>query len=337
MPRRARTTAPGTRDGAGKPRAEGGAESPTIWLDALALLADPLRVRLLRLLSLHELGVGELARIVQVPQSTVSRHLKPLFDGGWLAKRSEGTASLYRRDDTNLPAPLRNLWAMTREQLETGAAVVDDDHRLAQVLAERRADSAHFFGRIGGDWSQLRGDLFGDGFTDGALLGLLDPDWTVADIGCGTGEVTERLAPFVKRVIAVDRESAMLAAARKRLVGVENVEFRKGDVGTLPMTDGEADAAVLMLVVHHVDDPMGTLAECARALRTGGALLVVDMVAHDREHWRHTMGHRHLGFAPETVRSWDGQGGLHLRRLHRLRADTDAKGPGLFTALFRKR
>jgi len=307
--------------------------APVAWLEAMSLLSDPLRLRLLRLLDQHELGVGELARIVQVPQSTVSRHLKPLFESKWLVKRAEGTTSLYRHDPAAMVGPLRQLWELTREQIVTVTAIADDDHRLAQVLAERRGDSAQFFGRIGGDWSQLRGDLFGEGFTDGALLAMIDPGWTVADIGCGTGEATERLAPLVARVIAVDREASMLTAARHRLRGMQNVEFRKGDVHALPIGDAEVDAATAMLLLHHIDDPCAAIAEIARTLRPGGRLLVVDMVAHDREHFRHTMGHRHLGFTPTDVAEWDGCGGLSLRRIHRLRPDTEAKGPGLFAAL----
>ena len=62
----------------------------------LAALAEPTRLRVLRILDGHELSVGELAQVVQLPQSTVSRHLKVLTDSGWLVRRSEGTATLYR-------------------------------------------------------------------------------------------------------------------------------------------------------------------------------------------------------------------------------------------------
>ena len=51
------------------------------WMEALA---DPTRLRLLRLLERHELGVAELCHVLQLPQSTVSRHLKVLADQGWV-------------------------------------------------------------------------------------------------------------------------------------------------------------------------------------------------------------------------------------------------------------
>ena len=66
----------------------------------LALLAEPVRIRILALLEQQELVVGELVRILQLPQSTVSRHLKALRTAGWIERRSEGTAALM-----HMPAP----------------------------------------------------------------------------------------------------------------------------------------------------------------------------------------------------------------------------------------
>ena len=51
---------------------------------------------MLRLLDREELAVGELASALQLPQSTMSRHLKALFEAGIIGKRAEGTATLYR-------------------------------------------------------------------------------------------------------------------------------------------------------------------------------------------------------------------------------------------------
>ncbi|MFM8699373.1 MAG: ArsR/SmtB family transcription factor, partial [Phycisphaerales bacterium] len=85
------------------------------WLGWLGTLGDLARVRMLRLLAREELGVGELARALQLPQSTVSRHLKPLFDDGWVAKRAEGTQSLYRLRGDDLEPGMRALWQMGQE------------------------------------------------------------------------------------------------------------------------------------------------------------------------------------------------------------------------------
>ena len=293
----------------------GSSDTPAI-VGRLADLSDPARLRMLRLLADHELSVGELARALQLPQSTVSRHLKLLHDGGWIMKRQEGTASLYRLLEADLPAERRELWQLTRAQLAGFPPLDEDDSRLAGVLAERRTDSRAFFGRVGGEWAELRRELFGGRFTGEALLSLVSPTWTVADLGCGTGDATEHLAPHVRRVIAVDREPAMLEAARRRVAGFDNVEFRQGSLESLPIDDAALDAALVLLVLHHLEDPDAAILEIARTLRPGGVLLVVDMVAHTREEYRHTMGHRHLGFDAAQVHEWARAAGLADVRLH---------------------
>jgi len=312
-----------------------GAESPEL-LHWLATLSDLARLRILRLLEQEELSVGELARAVQLPQSTVSRHLKTLLDCGWIAKRSEGTASLYRPAVDRLGPDAIELWSLTRKQLGSTPALEQDDARLAEVLVQRRIDSKAFFGRVGGEWDQLRRDLFGDQFTLEALLALLAGDSVVADLGCGTGNAAEFLAPHVRKIIAVDREPAMLEAARKRLSGFRNVEFKRGELHALPLEDESINIALVMLVLHHIADPAAVVAEIGRVLAPGGTLLIVDMTAHDRESYRHTMGHVHLGFEEASIRSWARKAGLKDVRFRRLRPDTAGKGPGLFVATMRK-
>ncbi len=305
-------------------------------LSRLAALNDLVRLRMLRLLKREELSVGELARALQLPQSTVSRHLKLLHDGGWAMKRTEGTASLYRVDEHSLDPASRDLWKLVEAQIGSTPTFDEDDARVAEVIADRRTDSRAFFGRVAGEWDHLRRELFGERFTADALLTLLPADWVVADLGCGTGNASEFIAPVVKRVIAVDREPAMLEAARQHLAGFDNVEFRQGELTDLPLQDKEVDVAMIFLVLHHVPQPQQAMIEVARVVKPGGIVLIVDMMRHDRESYRHTMGHQHLGFEERDVHAWAKSARLGDVRFRRLRPDTDSKGPGLFAATMRK-
>lgn len=303
----------------------------------LVALSDPLRLRMLRLLEHEELSVGELARVLQLPQSTVSRHLKILSEAsgrtdgeGWLARRAEGTATLYRMvlDDLSLDA--RSLWLTVRDQMGHSPEMDEDQRRLAGVLQDRRTDTQAFFGRVAGEWDAVRNELFGEAFTLQGLLTLLPPAWVVADLGCGTGNAAEVLAPVVRRVLAVDQSEAMLAAARKRLAGLRNVDFVRGDLESLPIETGTVDAAVCVLVLHHLPDPAKAVREMARILRPGGVALIIDMVQHSRDAYRRTMGHRWLGFGvPELIRMVS-DAGLRHHRFSVLPSDAEAKGPGLF-------
>jgi len=301
-------------------------------LEHLSALSDSTRSRILLLLDQHELTVSELCGILQLPQSTVSRHLKALADAGWIGVRAEGTSNLYALRKQELDGSARRLWQLVREQFGPMPAAAHDQRRLQTALAARRTKSQEFFASSAGQWDRLREELFGDRFHLSALAAFADGNWTVGDLGCGTGQVSEALAPFVAQVIAVDASAPMLQAAKKRLQGVENVDLRRGDLEALPIDDAQLDAATLMLVLHHVTQPARALTEVARALKPGGRLMLVDMLPHDREHYRQQMGHVWMGFAAEKIAELMTESGLTEVRVVPLTPDAKAKGPGLFVA-----
>jgi SAM-dependent methyltransferase len=295
----------------------------------LGALADPTRTRLLLLLGRHELSVGELCSAVQLPQSTVSRHLKVLLDEGWVVTRAEGSSRYYRLA-AELEGSARRLWQVVRDAVAEGAEAAQDEVRTRELLKRRRARSQEYFRTAATQWDAVRTELFGERAGLTGLLALLDAEWTVADLGCGTGAVVEELAPYVGRVIGVDESRAMLAAARRRLAGRANVELRTGELESLPLEDGELDAAVASLVLHYVPEPVRALAEARRAVREGGRLVVVDMVAHGRTEYREQMGHVWQGFREEEMREWFEEAGFRRVRWLALPPVTGAKGPLLF-------
>jgi len=306
--------------------------APPAVLSWMSALADATRLRCLRLVERHELTVADLCGVLQLPQSTVSRHLKVLADEGWVAARPEGTSRLYRMSSDSLNPAARRLWSLLREQVAELDAIEQDDRRLASVLAARRSQSQAFFSTAAGQWDRLRHDLFGERFDLAALAGFLEEDWTVGDLGCGTGQIAAQLAPFVHQVIAVESSRAMLRAARQRLAGIDNVELRSGDLEALPIADRSLDAAVVCLVLHHVADPPAVLREAARALRDGGRILLVDMLRHDRVEFQRQMGHVWLGFEPARIAAWLHDAGFERPRVVPLPPSAQAKGPALFAA-----
>jgi ArsR family transcriptional regulator len=322
---------------------------PSSILESFAVLADATRCRMLWLLDEQELTVSELCGVLQLPQSTVSRHLKTLADAEWVSSRRDGTSRYYALsvnghtaggNSAKSGAPAGSaksqIWALTRAQLAERAGVDHDRRRLARVLARRSETSQHFFATAAGQWDRLRTELFGDDFATRALVGLMPANWTVADLGCGTGSLLAGLAPHAQRVIGVDASEDMLAAARARLGGVANVELRHGSLESLPIDTASVDAATMMLVLHHLAAPAAAIAEAARILRPGGRLLVVDMAPHGHEEYRRQMGHVWLGFSEEQIKRLLTQSGLGAPRVQALPPDENAKGPGLFAASAQK-
>jgi ArsR family transcriptional regulator len=308
-------------------------ESLGSMLDHMGTLSDPLRCRMLLLLERHELTVSELCAVLQLPQSTVSRHLKTLADAGWASSRRHGTSRYYTIALEGLDTGARRLWPLIREQVAATTGAEHDEKRLTSVLARRRSKSEEFFSSASGQWDRLRDEMFGQTFHLHAVLGLLDPASIVGDLGCGTGQLSALVAPYVARVIAVDSSPDMLLAARQRLGPIDNVEVRSGSVEALPIDAGQLDVAMMGLVLHHVPEPAKALSECARVLKPGGRALIIDMLSHDREEYQQQMGHVWLGFTEKQMSKLLASAGLHSVRMRSLPIDDKAKGPALFAAV----
>ncbi len=215
--------------------------------------------------------VSELCAVLQLPQSTVSRHLKTLGDAGWVASRRDGTSRYYSLAADGDEARAQ-IWSVTRRELTNRNGAGQDRRRLARVLARRSETSQQFFATSAGHWDRMREDLFGADFFLQALVGLLPEAWTVGDLGCGTGSLMAAVAPHQSRVSSVS--TGRKKCSRPRAPGsrgLPNVELRRGALESLPLDDGALDAATMVLVLHHLAAPALALAEAAASLRPAAA------------------------------------------------------------------
>lgn len=308
------------------------AAQPTALLNWMDSLADATRLRLLRLLEQHELGVVDLCEVLQMPQSTVSRHLKVLSDQGWVLNRRKATTNLYSMPNGELAPAARKLWTLAREQTGDWATLAQDELRLQRRLAKRPGDARAFFAGAAGEWDKLRSELYGDRFMSAALLSLLPSHWTVADLGCGTGQLVADLSPCVQHVIGIDNSPAMLKAAGKRTRSLKNIELREGDLTALPIKDATCHAAVLALVLTYIEEPQKVLREAHRILKPGGKIVIIDLLLHDRDDFRREMEQLHMGFDPAHMRSILQSAGFPNTTCHALPPEPQAKGPALILA-----
>lgn len=316
-------------NGAAANGASGSPDSILQWMDGLA---DSTRLRLLCLLERQELGVVDLCDVLQMPQSTVSRHLKVLSDQGWLQSRRQGTGNLYSVAQDDLAPAARSLWELTRKETKDWPTLRQDAVRLERRLSARSHDSKAFFAGAAANWLKLRQELYGSNFSTAAMLALLPAEWTVADLGCGTGQMVSLLASNVAQVIGVDSSPEMLAAAKKRLRAHANVDLREGDLEGLPIEDAACDAALMVLVLTYVVDPAVALAEMMRVIRPGGRAVVVDLMLHDRDDFRRQMDQKHMGFAADTLAAMLLEVGFENATVRSLSPEEDAKGPALLLA-----
>ncbi len=103
----------------------------------------------------------------------------------------------------------------------------------------------------------------------------------VVDMGSGAGHTALACARHAARVVGIDvtPEMVEMAASLAAQRGLQNVEFRVGDVERLPFEDATVDVVTSRVSAHHYADPARALAEAFRVLRPGGVLIVADSVA----------------------------------------------------------
>ncbi len=294
-------------------------------LDIFRALADEVRLRVLHALFTAELSVAELVQVLELPQSTVSRHLKPLRDAGLVETRREGTSVYYRRGGV-LDDPV--MTGMLEGRLKALPTAIDDQAGIRRVLELRKKRSHDFFERIAGRYGSLTQPGGGwSALAAGLAAGFAGR--TVADIGAGEGQLTLILARFAREVIAVDQSAAMLREVRgmAETAGVgPRVRTAEGDLEELPLEDGSVDAVFLSQALHHGSQPPRAIQECGRILRDGGQLIILDLVKHEQEWVREEWADQWLGFDEHELSGWFDLAGMETICMERLPGATPELG-----------
>jgi ubiquinone/menaquinone biosynthesis C-methylase UbiE len=278
-------------------------------LEILKALADEGRLRILRAVDQAELSVAELVQALEMPQSTVSRHLKPMREAGLVESRRDGTSVFYNR------GPLFNDAAFSpllNDRLKEIPVANRDAASVDRVLDLRRQMSREFFDEIAGRYGSLTEP--GGGWQ--ALAAALAAGFagkTVADLGCGEGDLALLLARFAERVIAFDQSDKMLKlvgekAAEQQLS--ERLELRVGLLEELDLSNEALDAVFLSQALHHTSKPEHVIRSAAAGLKPGGQLIILDLMRHEHEWAREQWADQWLGFDPLEIREWLARTGL---------------------------
>lgn len=290
-------------------------------LNLFRALADDVRQRIVHALLGAELSVAELVEILGLPQSTVSRHLKPLREAELVETRRDGTSIYYRRGDALDEGDFaRGLEA----QLRAAPFAAKDDAIIRRVLEQRRKKSRDFFEKIAGRYGELMQP--GGGWTAmAAALAVGFSGKDVADLGAGEGDLALLLARFAKSVVAVDQSKAMLREVKRRAkeAGLSaSVKTAEGDLEAVPLKPACVDAAFLSQALHHAAQPSRALAEAARITRAGGSVVVIDLARHTQEWVRDQWADHWLGFEEDELRGWMKAAGLTVSLTQKLPGTT---------------
>ena len=181
------------------------------------------------------------------------------------------------------------------------------------ALKGRGMDSKEYFGAVAAGWDRMREGFFTAALRDkviaasGASAGM-----TVADIGAGSGFLTEGLLATGAKVIAVDQSPQMLSVLRAKYPAVD---ARLGEADTLPVENGTVDIAMANMYLHHVERPEIAIKEMARILKPGGTLAISDLDSHNHEFLRVEHHDRWMGFHRADVARWLEEAGLSQIRV----------------------
>lgn len=279
------------------------------------LLADDVRLRLLRLLAAERLNVSELTTVLGIAQSGVSRHLGLLKDAGLVSEEKEAGYTYFRiaEDLKRGRDGFGPLWSLLESQfkaLRQTAAGREDDARMQEVMRVRKEN---FEAHLGPDARRSQQLIPGRSWAAWArALGHLLPPLEVADLGCGEGYLSIEAARWAKRVIAVDRSADVLARARELAARrrVKNITWKRGEIERVPLPDRSVDLAVLSQALHHAAQPAVALAEASRIVKPGGRVLVLDLRAHEEQWVKTRLGDKWLGFEDEELQTMLAQAGL---------------------------
>ncbi len=272
-------------------------------------LADGTRLRIVRAVLQAELSVAELVQVLGLPQSTVSRHLKPLREVQLLDARREGTSIFYHVGPACQDALLARF---IEEFVQQQPQVAEDRASVARVLVRRKQRTQDFFDRIAGSYGTLTEPGGGWSALATALAcGFAGRD--VADLGAGEGDLTLLLGRFARTVTAVDASAQMLSHLRSQADAVgmdQGLRLVQCDIEDLQLAANSMDAVFLSQALHHAARPGKAVQEAARVLRAGGLMVILDLARHEQEWVREEWADVWLGFDLEQITSWLAQAGV---------------------------
>ena len=276
-------------------------------------LSDNTRLRLLYVLQQYELHVNEIVLVVDMIQSGVSRHLKILLDSGLLTSRRDGSFTYYSaaKNDTTI-----SLIRLVENNLDHKDITRRDLEKSREMIKIRQNRTKRFFKIIAPQWDRLKKEVFGNFDLNSMIKEKVIFNGKIADLGCGTGELIERLSKGISHnFIGIDYSPEMLEQARLRLSGTNNAELRLGELEHLPMKNEEIDTAIMNMVLHHISQPELPIAEAYRVLKPEGLFILSDFQKHDQKNINEIMGGSWFGFEKEKIKTWLTEAGFHLRTI----------------------
>lgn len=168
--------------------------------------------------------------------------------------------------------------------------------------------SKAYFEKVADQWDQMRTNFFSEGVREKAYkVADIKKGKQAADIGAGTGFVTEGLVRKGLDVIAVDQSKSMLDELKGKF---PDIDCRQGEAEDLPVDNDTMDYVFANMYLHHVERPAIAIKEMTRILAHGGQLVITDLDEHSFDFLKTEHHDRWMGFDRDAVSQWFKDAGL---------------------------
>lgn len=173
--------------------------------------------------------------------------------------------------------------------------------------------SKAYFDNIAGKWDDLCKGFFTDVIRNNAYaIAGIKPGKIAADIGAGTGYISEGLIKYGLQVIAVDQSQRMLEVIRKKMGDSQAISYRLGNTEKLPIDDAAVDYVFANMTLHHIVVPYNAISEMMRILKPDGKLIITDMDTHNYEFLKEEHHDVWMGFSRHDIIKWYKQAGFNI-------------------------
>jgi len=168
-----------------------------------------------------------------------------------------------------------------------------------------------YFDDVADKWDSMRKVFFGDAVREKAYeVAKVEKGKIAADIGAGTGFITEGLLEKGLKIYAIDQSPKMINIMKEKFEYCTEIEYIIADGSSIPLNDDTFDYVFANMYIHHADSPENAINEMVRILRPNGKLVITDLDEHNFEFLKIEQFDRWLGFKREHVKSWFEKSGL---------------------------
>jgi excisionase family DNA binding protein len=168
-------------------------------------------------------------------------------------------------------------------------------------------DTRQYFEQVAGKWEEISSQYYDSSIINKIIdSGFLKDNMTVLDYGAGDGFIARGIAPYARKIIAIDTSGSMLDELERKAKsqGIANILTFECDINEVPLRSASVDLVCASMILHHIEEPRELIAEFHRVLKPEGILFIADFLPYEDEAFKNNMHDFHMGLDPAALEKW---------------------------------